>query len=122
MPRQEPDNNHIDLLQGTLDMLILRTLQWGPQPRPRDLPGHPGQLGRPAEGGNRLALSRASPPGAAGWLASDWKVSEKNQRAKYYRLTAAGKKQLLAEESKWGLLVKAITGVMKSRLTPGGGE
>jgi DNA-binding PadR family transcriptional regulator len=48
-----------------------------------------------------------------GWLASEWKLSEKNQRAKFYRLTAAGKKQLLAEESKWKSLVRAIAGVLK---------
>ena len=48
-----------------------------------------------------------------GWLASEWGVSNNKQRAKYYRLTAAGKKQLSAEESKWELLVKAITRVMK---------
>jgi DNA-binding PadR family transcriptional regulator len=48
-----------------------------------------------------------------GWLASEWGVSENNQRAKYYRLTASGKKQLSAEESKWEQLVNAITGVMK---------
>ena len=48
-----------------------------------------------------------------GWLTSEWGMSENKQRAKYYRLTAAGKKQLSAAESKWELLVKAITRVMK---------
>jgi DNA-binding PadR family transcriptional regulator len=48
-----------------------------------------------------------------GWLASEWGLSENKQRAKFYRLTAAGKKQLSAEQSKWELVVKAITGVMR---------
>jgi len=48
-----------------------------------------------------------------GLIASEWGLSENKQRAKFYRLTAAGKKQLSAEQSKWKLLVKAIAGVMK---------
>jgi PadR family transcriptional regulator PadR len=109
----EPYRNRIELLQGTLDMLILTTLQWGPQH------GHgigqairagSGELLQVETGSLYPALHRLE---KQGWLASEWKVSEKNQRAKYYRLTVAGKKQLLAEESKWKLLVKAITGVMK---------
>jgi DNA-binding PadR family transcriptional regulator len=48
-----------------------------------------------------------------GLIASEWKPSELNRRAKYYRLTAAGRKQLVAEQSKWKLLVRAITRVMR---------
>jgi PadR family transcriptional regulator PadR len=122
MPRQEPYRNHVELLQGTLDMLILRTLQWGSQH------GHGISVAIRANSGELLKVETGSLYPALhrlerrGWLASDWKVSEKNQRAKYYRLTAAGKKQLLAEESKWDLLVKAITGVRKARITPESGE
>ncbi|HEY2859067.1 MAG TPA: PadR family transcriptional regulator [Terracidiphilus sp.] len=122
MPRQEPYRNHIELLQGTLDMLILRTLQWGPQHGlgiSLAIRASSGELLKVETGSLYPALHRLE---RQGWLASDWKVSEKNQRAKYYRLTAAGKKQLLAEESKWDLLVKAITGVMKPELTPGSNE
>jgi PadR family transcriptional regulator, regulatory protein PadR len=122
MPRHEPYRNRVELLQGTLDMLILRTLQWGPQH------GHGISLAIRANSGELLRVETGSLYPALhrlerqGWLASDWKLSQKNQRAKYYRLTAAGKKQLLAEGSKWDLLVQAITGVMKARLTPGSGE
>jgi PadR family transcriptional regulator, regulatory protein PadR len=122
MPRHEPYRNRVELLQGTLDMLILRTLQWGPQH------GHGISLAIRANSGELLKVETGSLYPALhrlerqGWLASDWKLSDKNQRAKYYRLTAAGKKQLLAEGSKWDLLVQAITGVMKARLTPGSGE
>jgi PadR family transcriptional regulator PadR len=109
----ESYKNRIELLQGTLDMLILTTLQWGPRH------GHgigqairagSGELLQVETGSLYPALHRLE---KQGWLASEWKLSEKNQRAKYYRLTAAGKKQMVAEESKWKLLVKAITGVMK---------
>ena len=48
-----------------------------------------------------------------GWITAEWKASELNRRAKYYRLTAAGKKQLAAEQSKWDLLVKTIARVMR---------
>ncbi len=122
MPTREPYKNHIELLQGTLDMLILKTLQWGPQH------GHGISLAIRANSGELLKVETGSLYPALhrlerqGWLASDWKVTEKNQRAKYYRLTAAGKKQMLAEESKWDLLVKAITGVRKAKFSPGGGE
>ena len=94
-------------------MLVLRTLQWGPRH------GHGiGQAIR-ANSGELLHLETGSLYPALhrlerqGWLSSEWKVSEKNQRAKYYQLTRTGKKQLLAEQSKWDLFVKAIAGVMK---------
>jgi DNA-binding PadR family transcriptional regulator len=48
-----------------------------------------------------------------GWIVSEWKTSDKNQRAKYYRLTRSGKKQLSTEQSQWRLLVKAISRIMK---------
>jgi PadR family transcriptional regulator PadR len=57
--------------------------------------------------------SAARPRSGPGLIASQWKASEMNRRAKYYRLTAAGKKQLLAEQSKWNLLVKTISRVMR---------
>jgi PadR family transcriptional regulator PadR len=107
------NNDHIELLQGTLDMLILRTLQWGPQH------GHGvGQAIRHSSadllqverGSLYPALHRLE---AQGLISSEWKASELNRRAKYYRLTAEGRKHLVAEQSKWKLLVKAITRVMR---------
>ena len=105
--------DRIDLLQGTLDMLILQTLQWGPQH------GHGiGQAIRTnsldalqiEHGSLYPALHRLE---KKGWLQSEWKNSEANRRAKYYKLTAAGKKQLLHEQSKWKLLVKTVSRLMK---------
>ena len=105
--------NRIELLQGTLDMLILRTLQWGHQHGHgigQAIRANSGELLQVETGSLYPALHRLE---RQGWLASEWGLSENKQRAKYYRLTAAGKKQLSAEQSKWELLVKAITGVMK---------
>ena len=113
MPTDDSNVNQIELLQGTLDMLILRTLQWGPQH------GHGvGQAIRHSSA-DLLKIERGSLYPALhrleahGWIASEWKASEMNRRAKYYRLTAAGKQQLLAEQSKWNLLVKTIRRVMR---------
>jgi len=108
-----PGENRIELLQGTLDMLILQTLQWGPQH------GHGvGQAIRQSSaelllierGSLYPALHRLE---ARGLISSEWKASETNRRAKYYRLTKAGKEQLVAEQSKWKLLVKTIARVMR---------
>src|SRR5581483_1264455 len=113
MTRQNAPENRIELLQGTLDMLILRTLQWGPQH------GHGiGQSIRHTSA-DLLQIERGSLYPALhrletkGLIESEWKSSDLNRRAKYYRLTAAGKKQLLAEQSKWKTLVRAITRVMR---------
>lgn len=105
--------NRIELLQGTLDMLILQTLQWGTQH------GHGIAHAIRANSGELLSVETGSLYPALHrleqkrWLKSEWKISENNQRAKYYRLTEAGKKQLAAEQSRWKLLVKAITKAMK---------
>ena len=113
MPGKEPYQNRIEFLQGTLDMLILRTLQWGPQHGHgigQAIRANSGELLQVETGSLYPALHRLQ---KQGWLASEWKTSENNQRAKYYRLTPAGKKQLLAEQSKWEMFVRAVAGVMK---------
>ncbi len=109
----QPYKNRIELLQGTLDMLILRTLQWGPQHGhgiAQAIRGNSGELLLVETGSLYPALHRLE---KQGWLSAEWGLSTNNQRAKFYKLTAAGKRQLAAEQSKWELLVKAIAGVMK---------
>ena len=105
----------LDLLQGTLDLLILRTLQWGPQH------GHGiGQAIRTRSddllqvehGSLYPALHRLRRDGR---IESEWSVTDNNQRAKFYRLTAAGKQQLAAEESRWKLFVKTMGRVLRSQ-------
>jgi PadR family transcriptional regulator PadR len=110
---RKPEEERLELLQGTLDMLILRTLQWGPQH------GHGiGQSIR-AQSDDLLKVETGSLYPALqrlvkrGWLKAEWGVSLANQRAKFYQLTAEGKKQLLREESRWAQLVNAIGRVMR---------
>ena len=108
-----PYRNRIELLQGTLDMLILRTLQWGSRHGHgigQAIRANSGELLHVETGSLYPALHRLQ---RQGWIASEWGVSENNQKAKFYRLTAKGRKQLLSERSKWDLLVKAIGRIMK---------
>ena len=96
--------NRIELLQGTLDLMILQTLRWGPQ--------HGHGIGQAIQEHGSLypALHRLE---RRGWLAAEWKISEANRRARYYRLTPKGKKQLLEEQSKWRKLVRAVAQTTK---------
>ena len=113
MARGDRYRNRLELLQGTLDMLILRTLQWGPRH------GHGIGLAIRAGSEDVLRVDHGSLYPALhrlqeqGWITADWRLTENNQRAKYYRLTPAGKKQLAAERSRWERLVAAIAGVMR---------
>lgn len=108
-----------DLLHGTLDMLILRTLQWGPQRGyaiGQTIRAQSWDVLQVEAGSLYPALQRLS---KKGWVTSKWGQTEANQRAKFYRLTPEGKQQLLREESRWTELVRAIGRVMKPRLAPG---
>ena len=106
------EDPRLELLQGTLDMLILRTLQWGPRH------GHgigqairqqSEELLKVETGSLYPALHRLV---KRGWLKSEWGVSESNQRAKFYRLTPAGRAQLIREQDRWAQLVRAIGRIM----------
>src|SRR5437867_9598465 len=102
-----------ELLQGTLDMLILQTLRWRPEHGHgigQAIRSKSGELLNIEAGSLYPALHRLE---RQGLIASEWKLSENKQRAKYYRLTAMGRNQLVAEESKWDLLVKAIARVRR---------
>jgi transcriptional regulator len=100
-------------MQGTLDMLVLKTLLMGSQH------GHGiGEMIR-ASSDEALQIEHGSLYPALhrlerqGWLKAEWKQSEANRRAKYYTLTPQGKRQLMREESKWNSLVKTIARVMR---------
>ena len=104
----------LDLVPGTLDMLVLRVLQsgsshgWGIAQRIEVLSS---EVLRVEEGSLYPALFRAE---KNGWVVSEWGQSENNRKAKFYTLTKAGKKHLQKEEDAWSLLVAAIGRVLKS--------
>jgi PadR family transcriptional regulator, regulatory protein PadR len=102
-----------DVLQGTLDLLVLKTLARGPQ-HGYGIVVHIQQVSEEAlrveEGSLYPALHRIE---QAGWISSEWGVSDNNRRAKYYRLTAAGRKQLAREEEDWGRLTRAVAKVLR---------
>ena len=110
----KPPNDRVELLQGTLDMLILQTLVWGPQH------GYGISQAIRAQSSEALQVETGSLYPALhrlekqGWVKSEWDVSDANQRAKYYRLTPAGRKQLVRERDRWDQLVAAIGGVLNT--------
>jgi len=102
-----------DVLQGTLDLLILKTLARGPQ-HGYGIVVHiqqvSGEALRVEEGSLYPALHRIE---QSGWISSEWGTSENNRRAKYYRLTAVGRKQLAKEEENWDRLTRAVANVLR---------
>jgi PadR family transcriptional regulator PadR len=105
--------NRIELLQGTLDMLILQTLQWGPQHGyaiSQSIRGRSGEVLKVETGSLYPALHRLE---RQRWVSSEWKQTESKQRAKFYRLTAAGRKQLLSEQARWKQIVGAVGRILK---------
>lgn len=112
--------NRIELLQASLDMLILQALQWGPQHGygiVQALRIHSGDALQVETGSLYPALHRLE---RQGWVRSEWKQTESNQRAKYYRVTADGKKQLAPDLSRWEQMVEAIKSIMQRE--PAGGK
>jgi transcriptional regulator len=104
--------NRIELLQGTLDLLILQTLRWGPQHGygiSQAIRTNSGDILQVDTGSLYPALHRLE---RQKWVAAEWKVSENKQRVRVYRLTAQGKRQLESERSRWEQVSDAIGGVL----------
>ena len=102
----------LDLLQGTLDVLVLKTLSWGPRHGyavARWLRQTTDDVLQVEEGSLYPALHRME---RRGWIESEWGLSENNRRAKYYRLTTDGRKQLRAEASTWSAFSAAVSKVL----------
>jgi PadR family transcriptional regulator, regulatory protein PadR len=111
MTRKAP--SRVELLQGTLDLLILRTLLFGPahgHAMARHIQRTSEDLLQIETGSLYPALHRLE---AKGWVAASWERSEKGKRAKYYRLTNAGRKQLSAERTRWETFSRAMGLVLK---------
>ena len=111
-PPAKSEPGRVELLQGTLDMLILRTVAWGAQH------GHGISVAIRAGSNDVLQVEHGSLYPALhrlekqGLITSDWKLTENKQRAKYYTLTAAGRKHLATERSRWQQLVGAIGNIL----------
>ena len=117
MPRKRRYQNRIELLQGTLDLLILQTLQWGPQH------GYGITQALRTESGEKLQVDTGSLYPALHrleqkkFVSASWKVSDNKQRVRVYTLTAAGKRQLTSERSRWAELSEAIARILKPART-----
>src|SRR5215510_14071278 len=110
MPPRE--RSRLDLLQGTLDLLVLQTLRLGAQHGygiTQLLRAHSAEVLQVDTGSLYPALHRLE---RQGFVESEWKVSENKQRVKVYRLTARGRQHLSAERSRWEQLSEAIAGVL----------
>jgi PadR family transcriptional regulator PadR len=110
--KQRGYENRIELLQGTLDLMILQTLQWGPRHGYGILQAirtGSGEVLHVETGSLYPALHRLE---RKKWIKSEWTVSENNQKVKSYQLTAAGKKQLAVERSNWERLTAAMAGIL----------
>jgi transcriptional regulator len=108
----------LDLLQGTLDLLVLKTLSWGPAHGyaivkwVQQLTGDELTI---SEGSLYPALHRLD---ERGWVESEWRVSDSGRRAKFYRLTVEGRRQLRAESATWDRFVAAIGKVLGATEQP----
>jgi PadR family transcriptional regulator PadR len=108
-PRSQP---RIELLQGTLDLLILRTLVPGPahgHAIAKHIQRTSEEMLQVETGSLYPALHRLE---AQGWIAASWELSDKGKRARFYRLTASGRKQLVSEQSKWRAFSRAMALVL----------
>ena len=116
--KHEPYKDPIELLQGTLDLLVLQTLTWGPQH------GYGITAAIKAGSSHALQVDTGSLYPALhrlerdGSVASEWKTSENKQRVKVYRLTAAGRRRLTEERSRWQRLLQAMAGVLDASKAP----
>src|SRR3712207_5228443 len=105
----------LDLLRGTLDLLILKTLSWGPMHGLgvlRAIERATDQRLQIEEGALYPALHRME---QRGWLDATWGLNEKNRKAKFYRLTPAGRRQLAAEVSRWSQYAQVVGMVLTAK-------
>ena len=109
----------LDLLQGTLDLIVLKSLSWGPMHGfglARWIQLTTEDLLQVEEGSLYPALYRME---NRGWIKAQWALTENGRRAKYYKLTAAGRRQLADETESWAQLTGAIGKIMSARREPG---
>jgi transcriptional regulator len=114
MSRKQYSSSRLEIMQGTLDLIILRTLRWGP------MHGHgiakligqsSGDAFKIEHGSLYPALQRLL---QEGWVVAEWGMSKNNRRARFYRLTARGRRQLSAESSKWRRFSETIARILSA--------
>lgn len=111
-PPKNRYRDQLEILQGTLDMLILQTLQWGPRhgyALSKSIRTQSGEMLKVDTGSLYPALHRLE---RKGWVAAEWKSSEIGPRLRVYRLTRSGRKQLVTERSRWERLTEAVAGIL----------
>ena len=111
-PAKGKYQSRTEILQGTLDMLILQVLQWGPRhgyALSKVIRTNSGEILKVDTGSLYPALHRLE---RKGWIDAEWKVSELGPRLRIYRLTKSGRRQLAAERSRWAQLTEAIEGIL----------
>jgi PadR family transcriptional regulator PadR len=119
MKKTDPYRNRIDLLQGTLDMLILQALQW------RSMHGYAIAQTIRLKSADVLQVETGSLYPALHrlerqkWVKSEWKITQSRQRAKFYNITDKGKQQLAADHARWKTMVSAIAALMAPGGEPG---
>ena len=114
MNAAESYKNRIELLQGTLDMLVLQALQWGPMHGygiAQSIRLKSNEVLQVETGSLYPALHRLE---RQKWVKSEWRMTESRQRAKFYQITKRGKQQLAADHARWQAMVRAIGAVMES--------
>lgn len=104
--------NRTEILQGTLDMLILQTLQWAPRhgyALSKAMRANSGEILKVDTGSLYPALHRLE---RKGWIVAEWKASDLGPRLRVYRLTNRGRRQLASERSRWERITAAIAGIL----------
>ena len=112
MSTRSADADRVALLQGTLDLLILKTLVWGPrhgQAIARNIQEQSEDVLLVDHGSLYPALQRLE---LRGWIDAEWGVSDNNRKARFYTLTRAGRKQLASGEAQWKRLTRAIERIL----------
>ena len=108
----------VDLLQGSLDTIVLKTLSWQPMHGfgiARWIQQITGEVLQVEEGSLYPALYRME---NKGWVKAEWRITENNRRAKYYRLTAAGRRQLAQQMDTWNTFAGAMTRILRAASRP----
>ena len=111
-------DRNVDLLQGTLDLLILKTLSWGPAHGyaiARWIQSLTGEVLSVGEGSLYPALHRLE---ERGFVKAEWRLSENKRKAKFYSLTTNGRRELRAETDTWGRFVDAVGRVLQANEQP----